>query len=120
MGSLVRSSPRLLDTTSYCSSPRPGSAVTSLNYSNRDSIVSSGSNSDTGYGSSAPPPSLPPKHGIGRDTTDSQNHDSNGLGVSLIHSKTEDSSTNYANISLNSNHHKHHHHHLPPNPAPSI
>merc|ERR1719270_1407340 len=133
--SLVRSSPRLLDTTSYCSSPRPssvsgmtlmedsrrsGSPVTSLNYSNRDSIVSSGSNSDTGYGSSTPPPSLPPKHGLGVSLIHSQNHDSNGLGVSLIHSKTEDSSTNYANISLSSNHHKHHHHHLPPNPAPSI
>ena len=75
--SLARTSPRLLDSSHYFTSPRPASPVTSL-VSNRDSLVSSGSNHSDSPGLGAPPPSLPPKHGIGRDTPQPE-VDSNGM-----------------------------------------
>ena len=70
--SLARSSPRLVEATP--SVKVMDVEVASLGgYSNRDSVVSSGSNhsntgagADLGLGAGAPP-LLPPKHGIGRD-----------------------------------------------------
>ena len=78
--SLARSSPRLVEAsvaTVYCDT-RPASPVASLSggYSNRDSMISSGSNhsdrepasvSSLALASGPPPPLLPPKHGIGRE-----------------------------------------------------
>ena len=80
--SLARSSPRLVEAsvaTVYCDT-RPASPVASLSggYSNRDSMISSGSNhsdrdpasasvSSLVLASGPPPPLLPPKHGIGRE-----------------------------------------------------
>ena len=83
--SLGRGSPRPLEQAAlFTSTPRgsmmerSSSPVASLggisNLSNRDSLISSGSN----HSESGPAPSLPPKHGIGTAGRDSQNchHDS--------------------------------------------
>ena len=85
----MRSSPRLLETAgftggSHLSRPgsvtlvmgdhrpaSPGASLSGDRFSNRDSLISSGSShSDTGLSNGHQPPVLPPKHGIGRDGQD--------------------------------------------------